>query len=449
MFSKLSTDCLHEIIAYLEEDKVALHSCLLVNRLWCRISVRILWRNIWSIYEYTITFKHGKRMATAILSTLISCIPNESKEILHNNKIFIPTPTPNPPLFNYASFCKVLSINGIYKIISISLQFFKNKIFIILKEMIKMFNNQISSIKSLIYYDYYDMIIPFPYLPDYYKNLLELRCNSNINSEFFYKLSQTCHNLKSLTIEFDNNVSNVIKDLISLQKNLKNLNLFVYENNGWINLLPFLSKHSNTVTKLHFYGNNYTLSLSFVASFLNLKDIKFSYIDENFKDLQHVTFPNLQILKVLYRSKSDYIINFLENNGENLKECYFGESNNDLNLSIAKFCPNLKKLFVEFNNDEIVTLITLFNNCKYLESIGSWFGRELIPENLETFFLNWKNRIPLKPINLIVFKNNDMGLESNRENLKIIEKYKNLNIIKKFKIRGITDIEYEEVLDYY
>ena len=44
---QLLADCLYEIFEYLEDDKVTLHSCLLVNRLWCEIAVRILWRNIW------------------------------------------------------------------------------------------------------------------------------------------------------------------------------------------------------------------------------------------------------------------------------------------------------------------------------------------------------------------------------------------------------------------
>ena len=91
--SQLPADCLNEIFEYLEEDKVTLRSCLLVNHLWCELSVRILWR---SIRNY---------------NTLIACLPNESKEILHNNGIIIPTPTSKPPMFNYAAFCKSLSID--------------------------------------------------------------------------------------------------------------------------------------------------------------------------------------------------------------------------------------------------------------------------------------------------------------------------------------------------
>src|SRR4051794_19307303 len=90
---QLPIDCLNEIFEYLDNDDISLYSCLLVNRLWCEISVRILWRNI---RNYRI---------------LIACLPKESKEILYENGILIPTS--KPPIFNYASFCKFLSVDQV------------------------------------------------------------------------------------------------------------------------------------------------------------------------------------------------------------------------------------------------------------------------------------------------------------------------------------------------
>src|SRR2546423_1429274 len=83
---------LTKFFGYLE-DEVTLHSCLLVNRLWCEISVRIIvWKDV---CDYS-TWK---------FRTLIACLPKESKEILHKNKIIIQTQASKPPMFNYASFC--------------------------------------------------------------------------------------------------------------------------------------------------------------------------------------------------------------------------------------------------------------------------------------------------------------------------------------------------------
>src|SRR6266540_7465340 len=128
-YHQLPADCLNEIFEYLE-DKTDLRSCLLVNHLWCEVSVRILWRNIQN-YD-----------------TLIACLPNESKEILHKNEIFISTPTSKPPLFNYVAFIKNLSIHDIDKnilIITPSQSFQRT---IMAQEIFKMFMNQ-TSLKSL------------------------------------------------------------------------------------------------------------------------------------------------------------------------------------------------------------------------------------------------------------------------------------------------------------
>src|SRR4051812_15343559 len=93
----MSADCLNEIFEYLKEDKITLHSCLLVNRFWCEISIRILWTSVWN-YD-----------------TLIACLPNESKENLYKNGIITSTPTLKSPLFNYIAFIKNLDIDDIIK----------------------------------------------------------------------------------------------------------------------------------------------------------------------------------------------------------------------------------------------------------------------------------------------------------------------------------------------
>ncbi|RIA86053.1 hypothetical protein C1645_829882 [Glomus cerebriforme] len=54
--------------------------------------------------------------------TLIACLPNSSKEILHKNGIIISPPTSKPPMFNYATFCKVLSINQVHYMLELLLK---------------------------------------------------------------------------------------------------------------------------------------------------------------------------------------------------------------------------------------------------------------------------------------------------------------------------------------
>jgi hypothetical protein len=360
MTCQLPADCLNEIFEFLEEDRYSLHSCLLVNRLWCQMSVRILWRNIWN---FKILYQRlPLNVASSILSTLIACLPNESKELLHKNEVYIQTPTSNSPLFNYATYCKVLSINIINGIVSNVLKNeTSSKRLLITKEIIKMFINQISSLRRLNYYSSIDF--SFTYFPGA-RDLSEFCCCSDLPTYFFHQLSQICHNLQSISISFCNDVSNELKELISIQKNLKNLTLSDFDGNTWKNIIPVLTKHSHTLTKLRLYSDNDNLPYSFISLCTNLQEIIFSFLGgayiEDFKMLQYIKFSKLQTLKIPYQCpRPEHTMKFLENNGKNLTKFYTDEGDKALSLSISNFCPNLKSLFVIFNSDESDILKTI------------------------------------------------------------------------------------------
>src|SRR5204862_237956 len=113
---------------------------------------------------------------------------------------------------------------------------------------------------------------------------------------------------------------------------------------------------------------------------------------KGFEKLQYANFPQLQILTILRACpRYELLIKFLKNNGRSLKEFYVGDfdgrSGNSLNLAIAKFCPNLRKLSTGFKNTELETLKLVFNGCQYLESIKIWCGGEYLSEKeaLEAF----------------------------------------------------------------
>ena len=65
--------------------------------------------------------------------------------------------------------------------------------------------------------------------------------------------SKICHNLQSLAINFESEVSDSLKELVSSQNNLKNLKLSSYGGYGWTDIIPVLKKHLNTLTKLQLY----------------------------------------------------------------------------------------------------------------------------------------------------------------------------------------------------
>src|SRR5581483_6897707 len=293
--SQLPGDCINEIFEHLEYEQVTLRSCLLVNRLWCEFVVRILWRNV--LYYCSLNFR-----------TLMACLPNESKKILQKNGITILTPTSKPPMFNYASFCKVFSFNYVNSKIDKFLEKNKQSIFlspifynndyidIVKQEVCKLFMNQISSLKELNYWNHpHETFTIYPGLKDSLKNLSELNCSSNVHSEFFYQLSQICHNIQILYIQFEQVISKGLTDLISAQKSLKRLELdILYTNNNFIDIVPSLTKISSSVNKFNLgHFQRQYIPLSFIANFTNLQEIMlsldFTESFEDFKKLQYVT----------------------------------------------------------------------------------------------------------------------------------------------------------------
>ncbi|PKK66709.1 hypothetical protein RhiirC2_784438 [Rhizophagus irregularis] len=168
--------------------------------------------------EKYLGFNHAQ-----IIRTLIACLPNESKDFLINNGASIPIS--NPPLFNYASFCKVLSIPHLsiedHKILTI-----KNpKNYLIVQEILKMFMEQIPSLKQMDfcfekdYYDYYNYynklytkynvldFINFPGANDLNngRNLEELTVFHCDNNSLNLAIANYCPNLKSLNVDFPSN----------------------------------------------------------------------------------------------------------------------------------------------------------------------------------------------------------------------------------------------------
>ncbi|GBB94080.1 hypothetical protein RclHR1_02290006 [Rhizophagus clarus] len=458
---QLSADCLNEIIEYLENDNVSLYSCLLVNRFWCKVSVRILWRNIQNY------------------KTIISCLPDESKEILDKNKIIISTFNSKPPLFNYVSFIKNLSFYNINNIIKNILQHFQSvtpqslnhKKYIVAMEIYKLFMYQ-TSLREF-YLNLYNMdntpiitFISYPGAINCLKYLSKLSCHSDIYPEFFYQLSQLCHNIQYMYITFREIISNGLTDLISVQKNLKYLKMYSYIREDLTNIIQPLSELPNTLIKYELYGDILYIPLSFISKYTNLRKLVLSFYDNSssfkyFERLQYVNFTQLEILRFPIGYPSiEILIKFLESNGKNLKEFHICYSNSSLCLAVAKFCPNLRKFFSTGDKD-LELLKKIFDGCQYLESMNIWCGNnykgileivanyspknfyelmlyyvintksEILSEELEKFFINWKKRVPQKSLSFII---EGYDLEVTNEIMKIINKYKKIGIVKECEI---------------
>ncbi|RIA87859.1 hypothetical protein C1645_827172 [Glomus cerebriforme] len=121
---------------------------------------------------------------------------------------------------------------------------------------------------------------------------------------------------------------------------LKNLRLSASYGDDWTDIMPSLTKHTNTLKELasrcNFVNDN-LLTVLFVALFSNLQEIKFS--------------SSFATTKIQFKDFK------------------------------TKFCSNLSKLLIIIN-DELNILRIILNNCQYL----IWCGKEFLSEKevLET-----------------------------------------------------------------
>ena len=144
---------------------------------------------------------------------------------------------------------------------------------------------------------------------DFLKGLSELHCDSDVCPEFFCQLSKICHNIQTLNIIFVEVISSGLTDLISTQQSLKYLH--IEQSYNWL---------------------YYHLMIKMLLK------------------IWQINFSQLQILKFQYKCPEyELLKKFLK---INVKELYFNcDINNSLNLAIANFCPNLRKLFTGFNRN--------------------------------------------------------------------------------------------------
>ncbi|RIA91162.1 hypothetical protein C1645_822391 [Glomus cerebriforme] len=252
--TKLNSDCLSNILEYLEDDMITLHS---------------------NTHNYNIIN----------LRTLIACLPTELKEILSKNGLNIP-PTLKP-LFDYASFCKVLSFDRIYyepeKFLKfISLENIRDYTYLLSQELFRLFFNQISSLKRL-----------------------ELCNNSRLIFNLYPGAKYCLKDLSELHyfISSDLLISKGLIDLISTQKNLKCLSIRLQMNSdGDLKNIISLLANPNKISKLCFDTVIHCSSLSFIAEFSNLQELELIFPTSDsftdFEKLQYAFFPKLQILKI-------------------------------------------------------------------------------------------------------------------------------------------------------
>jgi hypothetical protein len=370
IFSGNLPELTYDILKYFQKDFTTLYSCILVNRLWCRLAIPLLWENPFSISTENYNF----------IDIYLNNLNNEVKTKLNEYKININL-LPLNTLFNYSKFIKYLNTR---EFISSVGKWFENVV-----KSSKPENNYFIqdinlpskefNIKRLIHMSLLKIFIEndvnlntlcieiynFSDYNSYLDGILELMLQ---NSNFF-------HNIKNFKIfirfyNYNSIVKNRILQVINSHKNLKGVIL------GFDNF-PFyrsslLSNCSNTLNTIVFFYVNFTyINLNNVFEQLNVLEsvhiincyINVGLIQQiinltkpfKLKSLYMKDISNINSLKLLFQKFGDDLENF----GYSFSYNYNLSLKQQLLELIIRYCKNIK--FLDLYESENMINYQIFN----------------------------------------------------------------------------------------
>ncbi|EXX51025.1 uncharacterized protein OCT59_027049 [Rhizophagus irregularis] len=386
IFSGELPELTYDILKYFKNDFSTLYSCILVNRLWCRLTIPLLWENPFSNppnVKYFFCSSETKKynFIEIYLHNLNEDLNTKLNEYGIEDNLF-----PSNTLFNYPSFIKYLNTFEIkfsthewYKNIIKTLKpekrcLIENDDFerLIQMSLFKLFINNETNLNTFEIEIFYNL--------DYYLNDILLLILQNPNF---------IHNVKNLNLYICNSFSsgpnknmiikNNILKLINLHQNLKVISLkandfFLYQSL----LLTKDYNCSNTLNTITLYGVKFKRIINLDKIFDQLKVLESVHLiychPLNTSFIQQITNLNrpfklksLIISEIIDESSFQLLLQkcggYLENFGSE-----FVIQNEQLFESIIKYCKNIKLLnlskFEKFENRIIYLLFNLIENLK-------------------------------------------------------------------------------------
>ncbi|EXX60474.1 uncharacterized protein OCT59_000513 [Rhizophagus irregularis] len=396
IFSGDLPELISEIIQYFRNDLSTLHSCILVNRLWCRLAIPLLWEDPFSM----------KPPKNYIIEIYLHNLNEDDKTKLSEHGINMEL-IPSNTFFNYPNFIKrlntwklICSIEkwvSAVKTLTTEEQFanyfmpetnflsplyphFENITSLIYKSLFKMF-----IIDNEIKLNTFEIEIITDKDHDYFNDALELILqNSNFICNIkILKLYLSDTIIYPFYFQYPINDNALIKkhlsQIINLQQNLKKI-LFSSNNFSIYNSLLKNSNCSNTLNTIIFYSVNfknmtvlykifdqlnvlesihilycYSLDTDFIQQIINLTKpfkLKSLFLDEVLQ---------IDPLKSLLQKSGDFLENFGFGYGLGLYTS--NESKQQLLELIIKYCTNIKFFDLPgFDDQNIYSAFELIKN---------------------------------------------------------------------------------------
>ncbi|CAB4426533.1 unnamed protein product [Rhizophagus irregularis] len=471
IFSGNLPELIYEIIKCFRNDFSTLHSCILVNRLWCRLAIPLLWED-----PFSIPTKNYNFIEIYLCTLNDDDFKSKLSEYDIKNYLF----PYNSTLFNYPIFIKYLNT---WKIIS-SIEKWVSTV--ILRKLMteKWPTNYFTDSRSEFNFIRLTNKSLFKIFIENEVNLntLEIETISYIYHDYFQDVlnlilqnSNFIHNIKNLKLHVgdtpfyypfrDKNENNMIKkslcQIINSQKNLKKilfssnslplyqsiLSLDNYNCSNTLNTIVFYCINFKNMTTLNkafeqlnvlesvhiFYC--YTLNIDFIQQIIDLSrpfKLKSLFIDE---------ILQIEPLKLL-----------LEKSGRYLENCGFGFGYDTLKRQmlelIIKYCSNVKFFdFYGFENQIIYLafnlIVSIKQNLNYL-SINVCETFQLV-DDIERSSLILRNLGQILPSKLEYLS---LILHINASDFEIFLKNSQNIFIKKLLINNKMRKDSENILPY-
>ncbi|CAG8634847.1 13480_t:CDS:2 [Rhizophagus irregularis] len=411
-------------------------------------------------------------------------IVDDIKEFITEQEIKLPSGSNQSLSFDYFSFCRSINVDTINNIISIGStlghnQFFMQQkfYFFFMRKCPELKYFDMKSIKHQIFY--------FPEAMIRLESLCELKCNTSIDSSYFYGLSQFCQYIQRLIIiNTDTKSNHGIVRLIEVQKNLKHFEwedyfheeLFMIDN-LYDKIFLALEKKAESLNylKIFFlYTINYEhiLLQKILPKFYKLKILIIEsflhFDDEQLEKLKMQVYHELEILDIGC-NMLNLISSIIKNSGGCLKKILFKPydvidnevgsfKENSLKFirEIYKNCPSIEYLTIIFPPSEVhfaefEKLLKICQNLKSLLLISYNVDEIETEERLENGEILLEILIRSAPSNLKEIRFSDDDLRFSLENFEeFLEKWKGRHALSIFTIDSyyITE-DYTKLINKY
>jgi hypothetical protein len=381
--SNLNKDILFLIFEELQDDSKSLFSCLMVNRLWCETVIPILWRDPWC---YDINYSN-KNYLFIIIASYFS---DDIKESLTRQGIKLPSVSCQLLSFDYLSFCRSINVNTINIITSIGSPLVYNQ-FLLQQEFFDLFMKKFPELKYLDMKSIKHQIFYFPKARLRLESLCELKCDTSIDSSYYYGLAQLCQFIQRIIIiNVEPNNCHGIAKLIEVQKNLKHFEWkddhdedLVPESDSYKEILLALENSANVINHLNTYFVITSHTLQKVLPKLHkLKTLIAEFGSFSEEQLKMCIYHDLEIFIIDYYELNAASI-IIENSGGHLKKIllkpyevgdYINNFIDDSLILIRKIhknCPSIEYLSLTFSpsREHFTELEILLSNCQNLKSL--------------------------------------------------------------------------------